>query len=100
MHLAADLRFPIGASGVTIGGAYLPVLSSSGVETNFRGDSAEGVELTGGVSIHLVRSVNLELRGIYTRFFMSFNPIPGDGFVAGGALDQFFHGEVGVRAFY
>jgi hypothetical protein len=100
MHLAADLRFPIGASGVTIGGAYLPVLSSSGVETNFRGNSAEGVELTGGVSIHLVRSVNLELRGIYTRFFMSFHPIPGDGFVAGGALDQLFHGEVGVRAFY
>ena len=52
------------------------------------------------MSIHLVRSVNLELRGIYTRFFMSFQPIPGDAFVAGGALDQFFHGEVGVKAFY
>jgi hypothetical protein len=33
----------------------------------------------------------------YTRFFPSFVPIPGDVYVAGGALDQFGTIKIGVE---
>ena len=30
----------------------------------------------------------MSLSGAYTRLFYSFNPVPGDASVAGGALDE------------
>jgi hypothetical protein len=100
MSLGLDGRVPIGASGITWSAAYLPVLSSASENTNFRGTTAEGVEVSLGVAVHLTRGFELQARGIYTRFFLSYDPQPGDAYVAGGALDQLFHGELGIKAYY
>ena len=36
------------------------------------------------------------LVGDYERYFYSFGPTPGDAYVAGGALDQFFGGRLAI----
>jgi hypothetical protein len=100
LRLQADGRVPIGANGLTLSVAYLPVFSADGFVSSFRDASEEAVEISAGFAVHIARGWEVDVRGIYTRFFMSFNPSPGDAYVAGGALDQFFHGEVGVKGFY
>ena len=98
-RLQVDGRVPFGPVALTASAAYLPVLSSDNV-INFRGTDAEGLELSCGLAISIVSGWEIDARALYTRYFLSFNPSPGDTYVAGGALDQLLHGELGVRAYY
>jgi hypothetical protein len=98
-RLELDGRVPLGPVGLTASAGYLPVLASENV-INFRGTDAEGLELSLGIAIRVASGWEIDARALYTRFFLSYNPSPGDAYVAGGALDQFLHGELGVKAFY
>jgi len=103
---AIDLRIPVGAVSLLAGFAYLGVVSAGEVYDRFttfnRGTngtaSIGAIELLAGLGVEVTPGV--ELRGTfeYSRYFYSFEPEPGDPYVAGGALDQFFGIRLG--AFY
>jgi hypothetical protein len=62
----------------------------------FRDPSAFGIDM--GLYVAFVIGKGFETRaGVeYTRFFSSFNPEPGDDYIAGGALDQYLALRVGA----
>ncbi|MGO8993719.1 MAG: hypothetical protein ACLQVI_10345 [Polyangiaceae bacterium] len=70
------------------GGSYLDLLSTGYVGDLFPRQSVGGVEGHLGASYAIARSFELSVSGSYSRFFYSFNPVPGDANVAGGALDE------------
>jgi len=89
VRVGADLRYRfLSAFGAWVGGSYLDVLSSGYTAQLFPRETVGGVEAHLGASWRLAKSWELSLSGTYTRFFYSFNPVPGDASVAGGALDE------------
>ena len=54
------------------------------------GATVGGVDATLGIALPFARAFEGRLSATYTRYFYTFHPIPGDAFVAGGALDEFF----------
>jgi len=89
VRVGADLRYGfLSAFAVWAGGSYLDVLSSGYTSQLFPRETVGGVEAHLGASWRLAKSWELSLSGAYTRFFYSFNPVPGDASVAGGALDE------------
>lgn len=89
VRVGGDLRYRfLGAFGAWAGGSYLDVLGSGYTGQIFPHESVGGVEAHLGASWRLAKSWELSLSGAYTRFFYSFNPVPGDASVAGGALDE------------
>lgn len=103
---AVDLRIPIGAFSLTFGLAYLGVVSAGEVYDRFtpfnrgtNGNASLGaIELLAGMGLEVTRGVEVRLLFQYSRYFYSFEPVPGDPYVAGGALDQFYGFRLG--AFY
>ena len=59
-------------------------------------ESVGGVEASLGVADQVGSAVELSLDLVYTRFFYSLLPQPGDPYVAGGALDQMATISLGV----
>ncbi|HTQ44131.1 MAG TPA: hypothetical protein VMI75_15335 [Polyangiaceae bacterium] len=89
VRVGADLRYGfLSAFAAWVGGSYLDVLSSGYTAQLFPRETVGGVEAHLGASWRLAKSWELSLSGAYTRFFYSFNPVPGDASVAGGALDE------------
>lgn len=89
VRVGADLRYRfLSAFAAWAGGSYLDVLSSGYTAQIFPRETVGGVEAHLGASWRLARSWELSLSAAYTRFFYSFNPVPGDASVAGGALDE------------
>jgi hypothetical protein len=89
VRVGADLRYRfLSVFAAWAGGSYLDVLSSGYTAQLFPRETVGGVEAHLGASWRLARSWELSLSGGYTRFFYSFNPVPGDTTVAGGALDE------------
>jgi hypothetical protein len=66
----------------------------------FRDASAYGIDL--GLAFAFVLPLGFEARGgvEYARYFSSFDPVPGDAYVAGGALDQFLSLRLGAAYLY
>ncbi len=95
-----DLRIPIGRSRILLAGDYDAVLSAEYVGQNFRSPAAAGVDVSVSYAFRVADVVELYAAGEMTRYFYSFSPKPGDAWVAGGAVDQMFHGQLGVRATY
>lgn len=98
---ALDARVPIGPVTARAEAAYLHVFDMAGLASRFREASARGVEGRLGVGVPFARvpgvgRVEGRVSGTYTRFFYDFTPVPGDRFVAGGALDEMFGGELGL----
>jgi hypothetical protein len=91
VRAGADLRFTVptfAAISVSGGGSYLDLLSTGYTSVLFPRQSAGGVEAHLGASYLLAKSVEVSIGASYTRVFYTFNPVPGDADVAGGALDQ------------
>jgi hypothetical protein len=82
VRVGAEVRWT-GLSPVafTAGGSYLGVLDAGSMSQLFPRASVGG-------AYRLTRSWQASLEGAYTRMFYSFNPVPGDAEVAGGALDE------------
>ena len=65
-------------------------LDAGAVHDRFRGATVGGVDATLGLALPFARAFEGRLGATYTRYFYTFHPTPGDAFVAGGALDEFF----------
>jgi hypothetical protein len=89
VRLGADVRYRfLSAFSAFGGGSYLDVLGSGYTAALFPRESVGGVEGHLGASYALAKSWEVSLSAAYTRMFYSFNPVPGDASVAGGALDE------------
>ena len=97
LRLGLDARIPIGDVFYfqpNIG--YVGPLEGGEVYDRFTDPSLMGLDM--GIRLGFVLGAGFEIRtGVqYTRFASSFTPVPGDAYVAGGALDEFVGGELGV----
>lgn len=76
---------------------YLGPLSGGSVYERFRDATIDGIEAKLGVGVEITTDTRLSLMLNYTRFFSTFVPVPGDAYVAGGALDQFGSVKIGIE---
>lgn len=76
---------------------YLGPLSGGAVYDRFRDTTINGIDAKMGVGFDIAQGTRVSLMLDYTRFFSSFIPIPGDAYVAGGALDQFGSIKIGIE---
>ncbi len=91
VHLVAGLRLHLGAD-------YLVITSLGGIGSDvwFPRASAGGIEAHGGFGYLLGSGFEVRLAFRLRRFFYSMNPEVGDSWIAGGALDQYLGGDLGV----
>jgi hypothetical protein len=71
-----------------------------GVGQEFRSPSVAGVDASLGYAYRVSPLVEIFAMGSITRYFYAFVPKPGDTWIAGGAVDQMFHGQLGMRVTY
>ena len=83
--------------GVLLGVAYLAPTSRGEIYDRFRSPHLHGLDGDLAFALGIVPGIEARLSGRYTRYFASFKPVPGDAFVAGGALDEQFQFGLGVR---
>ncbi len=82
---------------VLAGGAYLLTTSRGEIYEHFRDPRVRGVDADFGFAVDLGSGLEARLAGRYTRYFSSFQPVLGDTYVAGGALDEQLQAGLGVR---
>jgi hypothetical protein len=83
-----DARLGAGPVALLLGVGYGQTREAGPARARFPRIEAGSVDARLGVALPLRERFELRLGGDYQRFFSSFNPAPGDRFVAGGALDQ------------
>jgi hypothetical protein len=86
---SGDVRVPLGRFALFASGGYLFVQSAGDVSARFPRATVGGLEAELGGAFTLIRGLEARVTARYRRFFYSMNPVPGDGYVAGGALDEF-----------
>lgn len=89
VRASGDIRVPIGRFALFAQAGYLFVLSAGDVAARFPKATVGGVEGELGGAFTLLPGLEARVTASYRRFFYSMNPTPGDGYVAGGALDEF-----------
>ncbi len=91
-----EARIGVGPVGVLLGAGYRFVLSAKPIENRFPHSSVAGIDGRLGAAIPLGKS-GFEFFALarYERFFWSMHSEPTDRLVAGGAVDQFFGGDLG-----
>lgn len=92
-----DARLPLGPVAITAFGSYLGAISAGEVYDRFREPSVGGIDVGGGLTVPIVYGLEARLQAEYIRWFYAFGPVPGDDYVAGGALDQQVHIEIGPQ---
>jgi hypothetical protein len=100
LRLGLDARIPIGRVGLGFDVAYLAPLSTGAVYERFKDPSVKGVDLGFKVGVGIWSGLMAEVGLDYTRYFSSFGPVPGDAYVAGGALDQLLALRLGLAYVY
>lgn len=100
LRFGLDGRIPLGPVALELEGTFLLPLSSGAVYDRQRDASVLGVEGRAGLAIPLSAGFELRVMGEYTRFFSAFAPVPGDAYVAGGALDQLITLRLGAAYAY
>ncbi len=105
LRAGLDGEFPAGPIFLTLRGGYLGAFSAGEVQKRFkdqatqdgpgRAPSLGGVDLGGGVTVPIASGFEIRFTGEYVRWFYAFKPKPGDAYIAGGALDQNVHLELG-----
>jgi hypothetical protein len=91
VRAGGDVRVAIPAlPGLSVfgGGSYLDILSTGSMGQLFSRETVGGIDGHVGASYGFAKRYEVSLGASYTRFFYSFNPVPGDTNVAGGALDE------------
>ena len=83
-----DGRLAFGALSLRAAAGYLDVLSTGDFAALFPRASVGGIDAAIGVSDKVTSTLELSLDVVYTRFFYNLSPVPGDAYVAGGALDE------------
>jgi hypothetical protein len=87
---AVDVRVPLGKFALLAGAGFRAVLSGGEVESRFRSPTVQGIDGELGASLTVASGWEMRVVLDYERYFYAFEPAPGDVYVAGGALDQFF----------
>lgn len=105
MRGALDAEFPAGPIFLNLRAGYSGAFSAGTVQQRFkdqatkdgpgRGPSLGGIDVGGGVTVPIVSGFEVRFTGEYVRWFYAFHPKPGDTYIAGGALDQNIHLELG-----
>jgi hypothetical protein len=104
-----DTLIPLGPVYLKLFFDYLGALGKGDVYDRFSNEllapggsaSIGGIDLGGGAIIPL-GSTGLEIRATaeYIRWFYAFEPVRGNTYIAGGALDQYVHLNLGVGYVY
>lgn len=100
LRLGVDARVPLGRVGLGFDLAYLAPVGAGSVYERFTDPSVKGIELGLKGSVGVAAGLQAVLGLDYTRYFASFAPVPGDAYVAGGALDQLFALRLGAAYVY
>jgi hypothetical protein len=87
---AVDVRVPFGPVAVLGDVGFRAVTDAGDVAQRFRTTTANGVDAEVGCAVKITGGLEARLLVDYERYFYSFRPQPGDTYVAGGALDQFY----------
>ena len=95
-----DARIPFWRMALLLDAGYDGALSAGTVHDRFSGAKVGGIDAGAGFAILIASGFEARLTGHYTRYFYSFDPVPGDPYVAGGALDQLFGFGIGVAYAY
>lgn len=90
-----DATFPAGPLLLGLSGGYLGSLDSGSVYERMRGSSVGGIDLAGSITLPIALGFEARLSGEYIRWFYDFDPRADDTYVAGGAVDQYVHLELG-----
>lgn len=95
-----DGRIPLGPVALTVEAGYLGALEAGDVAARFRDATLGGIDVGGGLAVPIAYGFEARLTGQYVRWFYAFTPVPGDAYVAGGALDEYLHVELGPAYVY
>lgn len=96
LRVGAGLIFPSGRWSFGVDAAWMPVLGGGDLMERFPQATAQGVDVRAIAVIKLARQWDLRIGLDYMRYFYDMKPEPGDQYVAGGALDEFFVLQAGV----
>jgi len=96
----ADARLPFDKAAFLASAGYMYILSSGQFGEKFPRATIGGVDVKVGGSYALTPMLELRGTATYTRIFSTLNPVPGDYWVAGGALDQYVVGDVSIAALF
>jgi hypothetical protein len=97
---AVDVRIPVGKFAFLAEAGFRAVLDAGAVSQRFRFTSVEGVDAELGGAYAIAHGWEGRLVADYERYFYAFSPVPGDAYVAGGALDQFFGARLALAWIY
>lgn len=95
-----DARIPFWRMALLLDAGYDGALSAGAVYERFTGASVGGLDFGAGFALLLASGFEARLTAHYTRYFYTFDPVPGDAYVAGGALDEFLGLGIGVAYAY
>jgi hypothetical protein len=97
---ALDARIPLGPLTLLAAAGFRVVFDAGEVSQRFRSSTVEGLDGEVGLALAIAAGWEARLIADYQRYFYSFKPVPGDAFVAGGALDQFYGGRLAIAYVY
>lgn len=95
-----DARIPFWRMALLLDAGYDGALSAGVVHDRFAGAKVGGLDFGAGFAILIASGFEARLTAHYTRYFYSFDPVPGDAYVAGGALDELLGLGIGVAYAY
>jgi hypothetical protein len=95
-----DARIPFWRMALLLDAGYDGALSAGAVHDRFTGATVGGLDGGAGFAFLIASGFEARLTGHYTRYFYSFDPVPGNAYVAGGALDELLGIGIGVAYAY
>ncbi len=98
LRIGAEMRLVFGVFVTELKASLLPLLSSGQLGSNEWFPRTTGGGMEAGLVLGVLVTNWFEVRAgfEYRRFWFSMNPEPGDTYVAGGALDSYFVGNIGL----
>ena len=96
LRFGADSRIPLGPAALLLGAGYRVILGAGELAVHFPREEVWSVDARVGAALRIAPGLEARLVVKYTRVWTSFNPDPGDAYVAGGGLDQFLNADLGV----
>jgi hypothetical protein len=100
IRAGADARIPVGPAAVFVGAGYMNIMSSGHFGEMFPHATIGGVDAKLGASYGIMPWLDIKASVAYMRIFSTANSQGPDQYIAGGALDQYFIGNVGLAALF
>jgi uncharacterized membrane protein YgcG len=100
LRAGGEVRVPIGPVAFELGGGYRGLLGIGETGTRFTNPQALAFDAFAGFAVTLPAGFELRLAAEYTRVVYSFTPELGDGYVAGGMVDEMLGARAGVAYVY